>query len=282
MKHRIPVLAAAVAGLLALAPGSVLATGTLDQQQANTSGYTIDWIPGVKLAQTFTAAHTGKLDTIDINANGNGHSVTIEIETASGTPTGTVLDTQSLSLNDTGWTQIHLKTAPNVVAGGHYAILITQFTDVGWNGACSNVYAGGQALVLDTGTWYSVPGWATHAGASASSYCADDYAFRTYVTKPAPAATAAAKATAVATAAPTASLAAAASPSAGASPTLAVQGATAAATSPSGSGQGSGSPNSAGSTDSMVPILIGVIVVLGLLLVGVIGYVLGRQRQTKA
>ena len=280
MKHGIPVLAAAVASLLALVPGPALAIGTLDQQQTNTSGYTINWIPGVKLAQTFTAARTGKLDTIDINADGYGSPVTIEIEAATSVPTGAVLDTQSLSLNDTGWTQIKVKTPPSVTAGSKYAILISQFTNVGWHGDCSNAYGGGQAFVFDTSAWYSVPGWAAAFGASASSYCALDYAFRTYVTKPAPAATPK-PATPAPTAAPVATVAASAGTSAGESPSSEVLGATAVASTGSGAGSGSPTSNSGGSGDSLVPILIGVIAVLCILLVGVLGYVLGRQRQPK-
>ena len=279
MKVGIPVVAAAVASLLAIAPGTVLAVGTLDQQQANTSGYTIDWIPGVKLAQTFTSARTGKLDTIEINANGSGSPVTIEIETATSVPTGTVLDTQSLSLNDTGWTQIKVKTPPNVTAGSKYAILITQFTDVGWRGDCSNAYGGGQGLVFDTGAWYSVPGWAAAFSAPASSYCAQDYAFRTYVTKPAPVATPTSKPKP--TPAPTAVPAVTASPSVAESPTSEVLSAT--ANGSTGAGQGANSPasNSGGSGDSLVPVLIGAIILLGVLLVGTLGYVFGRRRQPK-
>jgi hypothetical protein len=275
---------AAVACLLLLLPGDVLAVGTYDQRQTGTSGYTIDWIPGVELAQTFTAGITGKLDTIAINANGSGASVTIEIESAVAVPTGAVLDKQSQRLNDTGWTQIALKTPPNVVAGGHYAIVITKFTDVGWNGVCSNAYSGGGALVFDTSAWYTVPGWAAANGGTPSSYCAQDYAFKTYVTKKAVAPPPTAKPTVAPTAAPTAIPAAtpvapasaAASASASAAPTDAVLGATGAPV----ASQAAGSPGSgsSGSSDMTLPI-VGGAAVAAALVVGLLGFTLGRRRR---
>jgi hypothetical protein len=279
MKRRIPVLAAAVACLLALTSGGALATGTLDQHQTNTSGYTIDWIPGVQLAQTFTAWISGRLDSVDLHGTGNGHSVTIEIEPATGQPTGTVLDKQTVNLNPTGWTHIVLKSVVNVAAGSHYAIVISQFTDVGWNGDCSNAYSGGQALVFDTSTWYSVPGWATANSAPLVSYCAQDYAFRTYVTKkpaatptpvPTPAATTSATA---ATATPSAL--ASGSPAASPSATSVVLGATAVAS--AGNGQ-SNSAGSGGSTDMSTPLLVGGVGLAAL--VGLLGFMMGRRRNS--
>src|SRR5450759_2766148 len=69
VKHRIPVLAAAVVGLLALPAGGALATvppGTLDASQTElTSTYPPS--SGHPLAQTFTATLTGKLDTVQIH-----------------------------------------------------------------------------------------------------------------------------------------------------------------------------------------------------------------------
>jgi hypothetical protein len=282
MKRRIPALALAVAGLLAVTASGALATGTLDQHQTVTSGYTIDWIKGVELAQTFTAGLTGRLDSIDIHGTGNGHSVTIEIQPATGQPSGTVLDKQTVNLTASAWTHIVLKSTVNVTAGAHYAIVFSAFTDVGWNGACSNAYGGGQALVLDTGTWYSVPGWATAFFPSAlASYCAQDYAFRTYVTKK-PAATPHPTATptpAAPTTAPAASPAAVASASASAgasaSPSSEVLGATAAASSGPG---GAASTASGGSSDTTTPMLIGG-GVLALLAIGLLGFMFGRRRN---
>ena len=182
MIRRVSMIAAAVACILALTPGSVLALGTLDQSQTDTSGYTINWIPPDSLGQSFTAGLTGRLDTVDVNADAFGTSVTFQIlEQGFGS-----LDTQTLNLNDSGWTQIHLAKVVNVTAGHPYAIELTPSANIGWRGDCTNVYPGGRAEVLESGTWYSIPGWATTFGANLSSYCAQDFAFRTYVTPPPP------------------------------------------------------------------------------------------------
>ena len=275
MSRRVSALVIAVASLLAFTSGGALATGTLDQHQTSTSGYTILWIPGVQLAQTFNAGVSGKLDSIDLNGTGNGHPITIEIErVASGHPNGTVLDKQSLSLSDGTWNHIALKSAVSVAKGGKYAIVISQFTDVGWNGACSNAYSGGGALVLDTGTWYTVPGWATHSGAPLVSYCALDYAFRTYVTKaavatPTPSATAAITATPAPTAA-----AASSTPAPSSAASQIVLGATSGAS--AGNGQASGAAGPAGSNDLPLPAIAGGAAAL-LLLIGLLGFLMGRR-----
>ena len=279
MSRRVSALVIAVASLVAFTSGGALATGTLDQHQTSTSGYTILWIPGVQLAQTFTSGVSGKLDSIDLNGTGNGHPITIEIErVASGHPNGTVLDKQSLSLSDGTWNHIALKSAVSVAKGGKYAIVISQFTNVGWNGACSNAYSGGGALVLDTGTWYTVPGWATHSGAPLASYCALDYAFRTYVTKaavatPTPPATAAATAAATATPAPT-TTAASPTPAPSATALQNVLGATSGAS--AGNGQAAGSAGASGSNDLPLPVIAGGAAVL-LLLIGLLGFLMGRR-----
>jgi hypothetical protein len=280
VKYKVLPVAVVAACVLALAPGSALAMGTLDQQQANVSGYTITWIPGVVIAQTFTAGHTGRLDSIDVHAKDFVNTtVTVEIETAAGQPTGTVLDKQNVVLKSSGWTHITLKAAVNVVAGGHYAIVFTSFHDIGWNGACYNAYGGGQALVFDTGAWYSVQGWATAHGGASPGYCAQDYAFRTYVTKAAPVATPTPTTapTVAPTPTPAPSVAATDTPAPSASATSEVLGATAVASASPGSASGS-SGSGSGSSDSTLPMLAGGGILLALL-VGLAGFLLGRRRN---
>ncbi len=260
---RLPALAAAVLGLLAMSSGTALALGTLDQHQTNTSGYTIDWLPPDKLAQTFVAGMSGRLDTVQISADAFGAKVTVQLFTTSGHLPAAPLASQILTLNDTGWTQVHFTTPASVVKGRQYAIVVTPSKEVGWRGACTNVYAGGQALVREGSTWYTVPGWAVAFGGTASSYCALDYAFTTYVTlPPAPAATP----TALLTASPTPTPAAtpSAAPSSSAAPVAA-------------SGSTSG-----GSTDPMLPVIAagGAGVGLGLLIAGLFLLLSRRRRQT--
>jgi hypothetical protein len=277
--RRIGMIAAAVGCLLALTPGSALALGTLDQSQTNTSGTTIDWLAPDSLSQSFTAGLSGRLDTVDVNADGFGAAVTFQIQ-AQGIG---ALDTQTVTLNGSGWTQIHLAKVVNVTKGIPYAIEMTPSAthEIGWKGDCADSYAGGRASVLEGGTWYSIPGWATAFFPSAlSSYCAQDFAFRTYVTppppptkKPAPAPTATPTPAATPTPTATATSAPSATPSPSDTASLAVLGATAVATpgSPPGSPAGS-------SSDTIVPILIAAIVVLALL-VGLLGLLLLRRQR---
>ena len=175
MKYRVPLLAAAVAGMLALSAGPALATTTLDQHQTDVSGYADAWqISNMRLAQTFTTGMAGSLSRVDINADAFGGSVTFEILGA------TYLDTQTVNLNDSGWTQINLKTPFNVVKGTYYYLIVVPNGKISWRGVCTNPYSGGKAYVLD-GSWSTIPAWAT-AHHATLGYCEQDFAFRTYVT----------------------------------------------------------------------------------------------------
>jgi hypothetical protein len=90
-------VATAVACLLALASGSALAVGPVDQKQMDTSGFATHWsVTGVELAQTFTAGQTGKLDAVMVNANGFGNSADFSIQA------GGILDEQTVALNSSG------------------------------------------------------------------------------------------------------------------------------------------------------------------------------------
>jgi hypothetical protein len=272
VRRRISSIAAAVA-LLAITAGNVMAVGTLDQQQTNTSGYTIDWLAPDKVAQTFTAEITGKLDTVAVNGDAFGKPATVQILSSGGS---TVVDSQTAALTSNAWTQISLATPPSVTKGSQYWIVLAGPTEIAWNGDCTNSYGGGEAKVYESSTssWYTVPGWwATFGGGGTNtSYCAKDYAFKTYVTPPpaptpsptkkptpkptvapTPPTTPSPTATATPTAMPTASPLASAAPiaSQAASPSMEVAGLTS-------------SNGGSGSTPTL-PLVVGGAVVVGLL-----------------
>ncbi len=266
---RILVLAVSAACLVALSSGAALALGMPDQHQTNTSGYVIDWLPPDKLAQTFTAGLSGRLDTVDVNADAFGAKVTVQLFSTSGHLPSAPLASQILMLNDTGWTSVHFTTPAAVVKGKQYAIVIAPSTEVGWRGDCVNAYPGGQALVREGSTWYTVPGWATAFGGTLSSYCALDYAFRTYVTLPP------ATPTLVATPSPVST------PAATPSPAQTVQAATSAPTS-APPAPGAAGP-SGGSGDAMLPLIAAGAggLALGLLVAG-LALLASRRRQRQA
>ena len=177
MRYRIIGLAAAIACLLATS-SSVLAADTLDQQQTDTSGYAVHWsIAGLELAQTFKPGQTGTIDRIDINAMGFGHTVDFDLQG------GSVLDEQTVTLNDSGWTTIHLATPASVLKGAYYYMIITPSTgELQWNGTCSDLYPGGNAQILDPtykNQWYTVTDYAT--ANHLLGVCEQDYAFKTYM-----------------------------------------------------------------------------------------------------
>jgi hypothetical protein len=206
VKHRIPVLAAAVVSLLALTAGGALATvptGTLDASQTELTS-TFPPSTDHPLAQTFTATLTGKLDTVQIhttqlvtlglsvNPNLSPGDMTVEIRTTdgSGLPTSTVLATQSLTPVHADWSNVAFNTQADVVTGTKYAIVVTEVASVGnsvnsWDGSCNDNYGPGAALVLNGAVWMTVPAYA--AGGNPEIDCMQDFAFRTFVTVAAPA-----------------------------------------------------------------------------------------------
>jgi hypothetical protein len=278
-------VAAAIALISAALPGTVLALGSVDQQQVTAVGIGAHWTAGSRVAQTFTAGVTGKLDAVEINADGSGSPATVAIETVSGgDPTFTTLATKGLYLNDSGWTVVAFAAPAQVTKGGHYAIMVTGQNILTWRGNCAASYGGGQALVYDIHTWRTIPGYATFHSYSTVFYCEQDFAFKTLVTaapkptakptvKPTPAPTAAASPTTAASLQATDSSTPVASPSLTNGPP----------TSPASSAAVSapGQTATGNPADSPTPILVGLILVLALALAAVIG-VLIRQRRRPA
>lgn len=205
MKHRIPVLAAAVVGLLALTAGGALATvptGTPDASQTE-FGPTFPPSSDHPLAQTFTATLTGKLDTVQIhttplvtfglsvNPNLSPGDITVEIRatTPDGLPTGPALATQSLTPVHADWSNVAFNTQADVVAGIKYAIVVTEEPTGSdpvnsWDGSCNNNYGPGAALVLNGAAWMTIPAYT--ADGNGEGDCIQDFAFRTFVTVAAP------------------------------------------------------------------------------------------------
>lgn len=190
MKHRLPVLAAAVVSLLALTAGSAFATGTLDQTQVDTS-------TGVNpvqasLAQTFTAGLSGKLDEADVNLTLPQTApavagapaiagITVEIWAApGGVPTGPALATESVVAVD-GWNLVPFTTPPDVLAGTQYALVVAGNLQ-SWTGDCTNAYANGQGLILDASAWITIPAYGAAHFQDPTPFCLQDFAFRTFVT----------------------------------------------------------------------------------------------------
>jgi hypothetical protein len=122
---------------VALFPGSVLASGTLDQSYEDTTGtiagstYGFDTVGG---AQTFTAGISGTLDTValhgaSVGCSGGTHTVQIRSVTLAGLPVGGPTDTSGVLAEQTnvacvvGFYNITFASPATVVAGQQYAIV---------------------------------------------------------------------------------------------------------------------------------------------------------------
>ena len=153
---------------ISLLPGSALATGHLDQEQAATS----QGITGVSLAQTFTAGRTGRLDTVSLYAwSSSLNGMTVEIRTtSSGALTTDVLASGTITSSATlAWVDATFATPANVVTGTQYALVFSLGGGaVGLN--YPGTYAGGSMWELYLGSWFEDASF--------------DLAFRTYVTAP--------------------------------------------------------------------------------------------------
>src|SRR3954452_19495483 len=118
-----------VCAACALAPGAA-AAGTLDQQQAASSGsgHFIDSTHGV--AQSFTAGISGGLDQVDLmlqKFGGPSAYLSVEIrDLAGGTPGGLILAGRSVPASSIptsqGLVSVHFAPAAPVLAGTPYAI----------------------------------------------------------------------------------------------------------------------------------------------------------------
>ena len=181
------VLAAACAGCVAL-PGAA-AAGTLDQQQPNGGGVSLQLTSTQSLAQTFTAGLTGGLDQVDLKLSKTGtptQPLTVEIRNAAaGSPGGTLLASGSIPASaapaTSEFVSLGFATPPAVTAGTQYAIVAytASANPNRWNWAvdATNPYAGGtahfQAASPPGPTWIDQPG--------------EDLSFKTYVLTPTPA-----------------------------------------------------------------------------------------------
>jgi len=189
MKVRLPFIAMSVAGILAVSAGSALAVipGTLDAEQTAT---TQSLLPEPLLAQTFVPTISGTLSAVEVYTSiyvppsvvpAVPPSVTVQITgTASNVPTPTILDAVTITPASGGWNAVLFSPGIQVTAGTKYAILLNAGPSgtAEWNGACSDPYGPGAALISDAGTWKTIPNWN-------DQYCLTDFAFRTYVTAPA-------------------------------------------------------------------------------------------------
>jgi hypothetical protein len=249
--------------LLGLMPGPVLAASVVDQSDEG-------WGPsagGHDLAQTVTVGLTGMLTGVDLflySANGWTDTVSIQtIERVSRKPTGSTLASATISVTGEQWYHIEFATPVSLIAGGRFAIVLSQGGNCSWDYS-SGHYSRGEALEYGS-AWTNLLGDVNL-----------DFAFRTYMdaavvptAEPVPTPTPAPVVTAAPTKTPIP--AATATPVPSASPTASIAATpTAQPNPPSGGSDGSGGP----------PILIVIvgIVALAAVLGGGIGFVLARRR----
>jgi len=152
-------------------------TGTLDQQQTDTSGALFfgAGVVNTSVAQTFTAGLSGVLDQVDLHLSATETAtVAIRAVDSTGAPGSTVLASTSIAaVTAATWVEATFSSPATVVAGTKYAIVVSSAGNVIWHAGSSEVYPAGDAYFSVTGTWY---------GAEA------DAALKTYVTVPPPAA----------------------------------------------------------------------------------------------
>jgi hypothetical protein len=197
MKRRVAGLGVSLAALGALLIPAAASAGTLDQEQALSSGashsiYDDDGMgsSGQSVAQTFTAGLTGDLDQVDMNISKFGTptaDLTVQIwDTVGGTPVN-VLATESVpaaSLTTTpAFTPVTFDPRVPVTAGTQYAIVAWAATPFAspysWTEAGANPYAAGELRVqLAPNASPPTPGFWGPSGATF------DMTFRTYVVTP--------------------------------------------------------------------------------------------------
>jgi hypothetical protein len=198
MKLRLPLIAVAVAGILAMSAGSVLATIPGTPDAAQTAHDTNLAAPAEIQVQTFVAKNSGSLGTVLVythtlvptpppgvvgpnvvpNVTTN---VTVAIfPTSGGFPTGSAMATQVVTPVDGGWTTVTFASPANVVATTKYALELAQgATDTTmWDFACADNYGPGTPYILD-GTWKTIFQFS-------AINCLADFAFQTFVVTPPP------------------------------------------------------------------------------------------------
>jgi hypothetical protein len=189
MKRRALALCAGIL-LMGLAPGSALASGTLDQ--SNDAGL----VPAADVwgahvfAQTFTASLSGSIPEVDMYMDGIG-PITIGIRaTALGLPTGPDLVTSgSVGLGTEAWYAFTFSTPPSVTAGLTYAIVFTlSDSNVTWGDYGTSTATTHQRALVETS-----PGvWTAPTSMNDTLYPTDprllgQFAFEEYVQAAAPA-----------------------------------------------------------------------------------------------
>ena len=200
--RRIGAALAAAAAVLSLTAGSTLAfiPGTLDQHQDDTSASGMYWYSNVTLAQTFTVGGvTGDLNAVGVyvgnqlvqpsvlaRPNIEAPNATFNIAATTGglPPTSGPIVSEAVVIDPTqGWVYWTLPTYIPMASGQQYAIVIQIEDDhaFNWAGDCTDVYAGGAALVYTSG-WQTVQAWQDD-NPDVKNACIADFAFRTYMTE---------------------------------------------------------------------------------------------------
>jgi hypothetical protein len=192
MRHDLALVVTPLAACLASVMATVAEASTahvLDQSQTSSSaGSECLCEPHVRLAQTFTARVTGRLDRVELLLYrvGNAGDLSVELRTASaGAPSNIVLSATTVRAEavpeyTSGWVSVALD-GPAVTAGTQYAIVLSapavQSASplYSWDVALGNPYAVGDAWwtsVVSGGDWILV-------GPSDAPL---DRAFKTFVT----------------------------------------------------------------------------------------------------
>jgi hypothetical protein len=177
------VVAGACAACVVL-PGTAVA-GTLDQQQPNGGGVSLQIQNAQSLAQTFTAGLSGGLDQVDLKLSGASPTQPLFVEirnTAGSAPGTTVLATGSVPASaapaSATFVSLGFATPPPVTAGTQYAIVAYSATPVSnrWNWAvdATNPYERGSTFFIASSP--PGPAWMIQAGT--------DLSFKTYVLTP--------------------------------------------------------------------------------------------------
>jgi hypothetical protein len=177
MKRRAFAIVAAVL-VLGLMPGPALAASIVDQ---GNEGQNLKTDGGHDLAQTVTVGQTGRLTGVDLflySANGWTDAVSIQtIDRVTRLPTGSKLASATISVFGEKWYHIEFPTPVSLIAGGRFAIVLSQGTWCSWSYS-SGTYSRGEALEYGS-AWTNLQGDASL-----------DFFFRTYMdNSPAPTAT---------------------------------------------------------------------------------------------
>lgn len=155
--------------VLSLTPGPALAASVVDQSN---EGQNLKGDGGHDLAQTVTVGQTGRLTGVDLrlySANGWTDAVSIQtIERVSRKPTGVVLASATISVIGEKWYHIEFATPVSLIAGGRFAIVLSQGGNCSWRYS-SGTYSRGEALEYGS-AWTNLLGDANL-----------DFVFRTYM-----------------------------------------------------------------------------------------------------